>query len=77
MTIEVGLLQVSPDLGGSEFGVLGMVSLGPGSSDIDGHQISYIRHDGGAKFVQKNFHVIGSAEPPRRGVPVVSNSVTN
>jgi len=51
---------------------LGIVSLGPGGGDIDGHQISYIRRHGGAKFGQKNFHVIGSAEPPRRRV--VSNA---
>jgi len=32
-----------------------MVSLGPGGDDIDGHQISYIRHHGGVKFGRKNF----------------------
>jgi hypothetical protein len=41
-----------------------MVSLGPGGSDIDGHQISYI---GEARSLDKKFHVIGSAEPRLRG----------
>jgi len=65
MTIDVVLLQVSPDLGGGEFGRLGMVSLGPGGSEIDGHQISYIRRR--REDWTKNFHVIGSAEPRLRG----------
>ncbi len=34
-------------------------------SDIDGHQVSYIIHYGGAKFGQKNF--ISSAQPNLRG----------
>ncbi len=43
------------------------MSLSAGS-DIDGHQVSYIIHYGGAKFGQKKFHIIGSAEPPRQCV---------
>lgn len=53
MTIQVVLLQVSPDLGGSESEGWGCV--GPAGGGIDGHQISYIRHDGGGKFGQKIF----------------------
>jgi hypothetical protein len=48
-----------------------MVSLGPGSGDIDGHQISYIRHHGCAKFGQKNFTSLaqlGLASAATRGV---------
>lgn len=61
------LLQVSPDLGGSEFGVLGMVSLGPGGGDIDGHQTSYnLSGIMEARSLDKKISC-GSAEPRLRG----------
>jgi hypothetical protein len=50
-----------------------MVNLGPGGGDIDGHQISYIRRDGGARFRPKR-NSIGSAESRRRREPVVSKA---